>query len=59
MSDYLDSSTLSMASRSDASQNDPMSPFCDVEIIFCDMNFLIKKRGGGKTIPNDLKKGIE
>ena len=49
---------LPMASRSDASQNDPMSPFYDVEIIFCDMNFLIKKRGG-KTIPNDLKKGIE
>ena len=47
-----------MASRSDASQNYPMSPFCDLEIIFCDMNFLNKK-GGGKTIPNDLKKGIE
>ena len=48
-----------MASRSDASQNYPMSPFCDLEIIFCDMNFLIKKGRGGKTIPNDLKKGIE
>ena len=32
---------LPMASRSDASQNLPISPFCYLEIIFCDINFLI------------------
>ena len=34
-----------MASRSDASQNFPISPFCDLEIVFCDINFFDFKGG--------------
>ena len=35
-----------MASRSDSFQNFPISPFCDIENVFCDINF-IDLNGGG------------
>ena len=37
---------LPMASRSDSFQNIPMSPFCDLENVFCDIKF-IDLNGGG------------
>ena len=37
---------LPMASISDSFQNIPMSPFCDLENVFCDIKF-IDLNGGG------------
>ena len=36
-----------MASRSDSFQNIPMSPFCDLENVFCDIKFIDLNGGGG------------
>ena len=38
---------LPMASRSDSFQNIPISPFCDLENVFCDINFIDLNGGGG------------